>query len=75
MLKPTTQTKTDVYTQNGYKDRTAYLENLAGNYGVDSYVVHMMADILGDSEDFDGLITGLEDMDYAGALDAFRDDC
>lgn len=33
-------------------------------YGVDSFVVYAMADILGESEDFDGLINILEDEEF-----------
>ena len=57
------------YTRHGYKDREDYLNNLAEDHGVDLFAVNMMADILGDSEDFDGLATELEDMDYSGFLD------
>jgi hypothetical protein len=60
------------YTRNGYKDRADYLDNLAEDYGVDSYAMGMLADIMGESEDFDGLVSELEDMDCCGALDALR---
>ena len=60
------------YTRHGYKDRGDYLNNLAEDHGVEPFAVNMMADILGDSEDFDGLVTELEDMDYSGLLDGFR---
>jgi hypothetical protein len=61
-----------VYAANGYKDRDDYLNSLADDRGIDSFTVNMMADILGDSEDFDGLVTELEDMEYSGLLDGFR---
>jgi hypothetical protein len=63
----------DVYTRNGYKDREDYLKNLADDRGIELFVVTMIADMLGPSEDFDGLVTELEDMDFSGALDAFRE--
>ena len=47
------------YTANGFKDRRAYLESLCEEYDRD--IVYMLADLLGSSEDFDGLITSLED--------------
>ena len=50
-----------VYTENGFKNRQDYLNSLAEDYGEK---VFFMADVLGPSEDFDGLITSLEDMDY-----------
>jgi hypothetical protein len=28
--------------------------------------------VLGETEDFDGLVTELEDMEYSGLLDGFR---
>jgi hypothetical protein len=60
------------YTRYGYKDREDYLNSLADNHGVEPFAVNIMADILGDSEDFDGLVTELEDMEYSGLLDDFR---
>ena len=52
----------DVYQQNGFTSRQDYLNNLAEEYGD---VVFDLADILGESEDFDGLVTSLEDYsDY-----------
>ncbi|GHU02103.1 hypothetical protein FACS1894147_03270 [Spirochaetia bacterium] len=62
----------DVYTRNGYKDREDYLKNLADDWGLELFVVNMVADMLGPSEDFDGLVSELEDMDCDGALDAFQ---
>ena len=54
--------KSNVYKQKGYKDRYDYLESLADEYGVSKMVVYSLADMLGPSEDFDGLINALEDM-------------
>jgi hypothetical protein len=51
-----------IYTDNGYKNRKDYLENLADEMGIDTDTVFMMASVLGASEDFDGLVTSLEDM-------------
>ena len=51
----------NVYIENGFKNRTEYLENLADNFGTDKGTVFMLAEFLGQSEDFDGLITSLED--------------
>ena len=41
--------------------RAAYLEALAIEHGIDLAIVRMMAGLLGPSEDFDGLVTALED--------------
>jgi hypothetical protein len=51
-----------IYTDEGYKDQNEYLESLAEEYGLSSEDVRMAADMLGPDEDFDGLITTLEDM-------------
>ena len=53
----------DVYTSNGYKDREDYLNSLADDRGIDETTVNMLADMLGDSEDFDGLINALDDFE------------
>lgn len=52
----------NVYEMNGYADRQDYLDDLADNMGLDRDVVFMLADLLGEDEDFDGLVTSLEDM-------------
>lgn len=44
-----------------YGGRDEYLESLADEYGVDLVVVLALADALGPNEDFDGLVTSLED--------------
>lgn len=51
-----------VYQENGYANRREYLESLAEDMGVDRDTVFMLASLLGPSEDFDGLVTELEDM-------------
>jgi len=51
-----------VYEREGYKDRAEYLQSLADNNGVDIQTVLALADVLGPNEDFDGLVTSLEDM-------------
>ena len=53
----------NAYTENGYKNRREYLDSLSEDMGIDRETVHMMAGLLGPSEDFDGLITTLEDME------------
>ena len=53
--------KENVYQANGFKNRKEYLSNLADQYGVPEYVVFSIAEMLGEIEDFDGLIVELED--------------
>ena len=54
-----------IYEEKGYKDREDYLRCLADDFGLDNDTVFMAADLLGPSEDFDGLVTSLEDY-YGG---------
>lgn len=49
----------NIYKENGFENRRAYLESLCEEYPRDT--VYALASILGSSEDFDGLITSLED--------------
>jgi len=47
------------YTENGYKDRKHYLNSLREEYGADA--VNALTSVLPASEDFDGLVSSLED--------------
>ena len=47
--------------QHGFESRADYLADLADTLGVDLRTVEILADLLGPSEDFDGLVTSLED--------------
>jgi hypothetical protein len=51
----------DVYEKNGYDNRKHYLNCLAEDFGIEKSVVYEMASILGQNEDFDGLVTTVED--------------
>lgn len=51
----------NVYEKNGYKDRREYLESLAEENGIGMDVVELLADPLGESEDFDGLVSSVQD--------------
>ena len=53
----------NIYVKNGYKNRKDYLKNLAEEYGVDYVTVCMLAQTLGENEDFDGLISALDDVE------------
>jgi hypothetical protein len=50
-----------IYTERGYRDRHEYLRELALTYSVPVGFVLTLAGLLGPNEDFDGLVTGLED--------------
>ena len=57
-----------IYTDEGYESRRDYLTSLADDFGVDEETVFSIASILGSSEDFDGLVTELEDYQSIGML-------
>lgn len=48
-----------IYKAQGFENRKAYLEFLCQEY--DRGTVYALAGVLGPSEDFDGLVTSLED--------------
>ena len=56
----TVEHQMSVYKDNGYADRKAYLAELAQDYG---RKVFIFAELLGPNEDFDGLVTSLEDTE------------
>ena len=60
-MNTTTTTAENEYTDAGFPNRRAYLLDLADQYGLDPLIVLTMASILGRSEDFDGLVSALED--------------
>jgi hypothetical protein len=50
-----------IYQEYGFESRKEYLLDLADNMGIDASIVFALAGMLGSSEDFDGLVTSLED--------------
>ena len=50
----------NVYEQNGYKNRFDYLKSLSEEYGIEVSTVFAIASVLGENEDFDGLVSSLE---------------
>ena len=55
-----------IYTDNGYANRKEYLNELREEYGE---IVNILTSVLPASEDFDGLITSLEDAMDSGEYD------
>jgi hypothetical protein len=55
-----------VYTDNGYANRQEYLNELREDFGG---LVDILTGILPASEDFDGLVTALEDAMDSGEYD------
>jgi hypothetical protein len=60
--QPLESTTMSIYTDEGYTSRRDYLENLADDMGIDRQTVFTLATMLGSNEDFDGLVTTLEDI-------------
>ena len=53
----------NIYQQNGYADRDNYLTCLSEDYGVSIEDVYSLSEMLGENEDFDGLVCALEDAE------------
>ena len=51
-----------IYTDNGYADRAEYLDELREEYGE---LVNIIITVLPASEDFDGLVTELDDAAHS----------
>ena len=58
-----TITTTNVYQENGYKNRNDYLNCLSEEFNVPITTVLSLASLLGPNEDFDGLVMALEDAE------------
>jgi len=56
----------NIYQNNGFNNRAEYLDSLREEYGG---LVDVLASILPPSEDFDGLVTELEDAMDSGMYD------
>ena len=46
----------NIYQKNGYADRDNYLNRLSEDYGVSIEDVYSLAEMLGENEDFNGLV-------------------
>ena len=53
----------NIYQENGYADRDDYLTCLSEDYGLPIEDVYSLAEMLGEHEDFDGLVSALEDAE------------
>ena len=61
--------RTNKYAELGFTNRTEYLDSLAEDYGIDEEAVYALADVLGEDEDFDGLLAELSDLEWLGMFD------
>ena len=51
------------YIENGYEGRKHYLQCMSEDYNVPLETVYALADVLGKEEDFDSLVSTLEDAE------------
>jgi len=49
------------WSETAWETKEEYLADMAEDYDIDRYTVDSLADLLGDSELFDGLLVALED--------------
>lgn len=56
----------NAYEREGYANRKEYLDALAEQFDLPAHVVYTAAGLLGQNEDFDGLISTLEDESMSG---------
>ena len=52
----------NIYKEHGYRNRMDYFKALVEEYDADLELVTTLADVLGEEEDFDGLVVMLEDL-------------
>lgn len=53
----------NIYQEKGYTDRHDYLKCMSEDFLVPIDVVYSLAELLGENEDFDGLVCALEDAE------------
>ena len=58
--------KTNRYQELGYKNRQEYLEETAAEHGISPDMAFAVADLFGDTEDFDGFVSAMEDAELMG---------
>ena len=54
--------QTNVYQENGYLNRNQYIEELAEDYDLPVRKVKKLANMLGPEEDFDMLVSMVEEL-------------
>jgi hypothetical protein len=52
------------YTDKGYKNRIDYFNSLSERFNIDINSIFALGDMLGIDEDFDGLVSSLDDYQY-----------
>ena len=65
-------TKKDIYKDNGYSDRDDYFVNLSLQFNIDLSSVYALSEVMGANEDFDGLVSSLDDYQYLNSGNAWK---
>lgn len=60
-MKPSKETP-QILKEQGYNSLDEYLANLSEDYDINLEIVYTMADLLGETELFDGLVSMIGDM-------------
>lgn len=53
----------NIYQEKGYNSRDHYLKCLSNDYGVPLDAVKELAELLGENEDYDGLVSAVQDAE------------
>jgi len=53
----------NIYEENGYENRLDYLTMLSEEYNIPMEVIISISDVLGPDEDFDGLVSSLQEYE------------
>lgn len=53
-----------IYNEQGYENRETYLKAVSEEFNIEPFIIEALSDVLGEEEDFDGLICALEDYEY-----------
>ena len=53
----------NMYKENGHQSRSDYLDCLSEDYNVPLDTVEALANLYGEVDDFDGLVTALQDAE------------
>jgi len=61
-----------IYTDEGFKSRNDYLLSLSDESGVPLFIVRELAELLGENEDFDGLVIAVQEYDFGDFGDLMR---
>jgi len=62
----------NIYKDNGYSDRNDYFVDLSLRFNIDLSSVYALSEVMGKDEDFDGLVSSLDDYQYLNSGNAWK---